>query len=165
MAAECRKLINFGITGPDSIDGVGTNAKMNEFEAAMGLCVLDEIDIVKRERKTIGSLYRKELRDYVQFQEWSKFSRNNYSYAPILLSSEEETLRVIHALENSSITPRRYFYPSLDTCNYSEQQSICKNSRDISSRILCLPIYPGLSLEEVHLIIATVKSAVENGRE
>lgn len=53
LARKLRMLINFGITGPATIESGGTNPKMNEMEAAMGLCVLDEIEFIKTERKRI----------------------------------------------------------------------------------------------------------------
>src|SRR5699024_3095839 len=72
LAKKIRLLINFGITGPTTIERVGTNAKMNEFEAAMGLCVLDEIESIKAGRQQVWEIYQKELHSKVDFQQWSE---------------------------------------------------------------------------------------------
>lgn len=145
LAKKIRQLINFGITSPTTIDSVGTNAKMNEFEAAMGLCVLDEIETIKQQRKNIWETYVEKLPGQVAFQKWNTNSQNNYAYAPMLCDSEAELLKVEAKLKENEIIPRRYFYPSLDTLEYLKGNQVCSISRDIASRILCLPIYPGLN--------------------
>ena len=144
LAKKVRLLINFGITGPTTIESVGTNAKMNEFEAAMGLCLLDEIDIIRSEREEVWQMYQQELSGIVAFQQWNAQSDNNYAYAPVLFKSEAKLLEAEARLKANDIMPRRYFYPSLDTLDYLSTEQVCVHSRDIASRILCLPIYPGL---------------------
>jgi dTDP-4-amino-4,6-dideoxygalactose transaminase len=144
LVQKARYLINFGIENAESIPNLGTNAKMNEFEAAMGLCVLDELENIKTKRKEVYELYIKELRGIIIFQEQNNNSTLNYSYIPIILKDEKQTLEVQKILNEKNIFPRRYFYPSLDTLEYIEPKQFMPNSRDISSRILCLPIYPEL---------------------
>lgn len=156
LARKIRLLINFGITGPTTIESVGTNAKMNEFEAAMGLCVLDEIDTIKTQRERIWKTYQQELTGRVEFQTWNPQSQNNHAYAPVLFESEAELLKVEVKLKENNIIPRRYFYPSLDTLDYLKNNQACSISRDIASRILCLPIYPGLSELEQKKIIEKI---------
>ena len=160
LAVKARYLINFGIKSPESIPHLGTNAKMNEFEAAMGLCVLDDIVEIKNKRKSIFDIYKNRLEGLVQFQKKNVNASENYSYAPIVFKSEKELLKVQKALENKQIFGRRYFYPSLDTLSYIEPKQKCKVSRDISTRILCLPIYPDLKLEEQSEIIEIVKKNI-----
>nr|WP_079782506.1 DegT/DnrJ/EryC1/StrS family aminotransferase [Pseudomonas sp. LPH1] len=145
LAKKIRLLMNFGITGPTTIESVGTNAKMNEFEAAMGLCVLDEIEIIKAERQRIWDAYQAGIpQGLVQYQKWSSNSYNNYAYAPVLFESEARLLSVEAKLKERSIIPRRYFYPSLDTLEYLNSNQSCPISRDVARRVMCLPIYPGL---------------------
>ena len=164
LAEKIRLLINFGISGPDKIDTIGTNAKMNEFEAAMGLCVLDEIENIKSQRERIWRFYFDKLEGFVDFQDWNSNSNNNYSYAPILFKSEQELLIVKENLEQNHIFPRRYFYPSLDDIEATKiyTKNTKSNSKDISKRILCLPIYPSLKIEEqkhiVNIITDTISS-------
>lgn len=160
LVKKARYLINFGIEGPESIPHLGTNAKMNEFEAAMGLCLLDEIETVNQERKKVYELYQDELNGFVKFQERNENTSCNYSYFPIVLKSEQQLLKVQKALNNKNIYPRRYFYPSLDTLSYIEPKQKCESSRSISKKILCLPLYPGLSTEEQVLIIKTLKQSL-----
>lgn len=160
LAKKIRTQINFGITSGGKIKLVGTNAKMNEFEAAMGLCVLDEIDLITNQRKEICESYQQELGNLVTFQSWNKYSRNNYAYAPVLFKSEEELLRVNDALNIKSIFARRYFYPSLDTLDYLPSKQNLTISRDIAERILCLPLYSDLAVEEQKVIVDTIKKSL-----
>jgi dTDP-4-amino-4,6-dideoxygalactose transaminase len=157
LVQKARYLINFGIENAESIPELGTNAKMNEFEAAMGLCVLDDIENIKQSRKVILETYQTQLKGFVEFQEQNEYATQNYSYFPIVLKDEEQLLKVQKALNDQQIFPRRYFYPSLDTLSYIEPKQYCTNSRDIASRILCLPIYADLDENDLKLIIKIVK--------
>lgn len=165
LAERVRKIINFGITGLLSIEGLGTNAKMNEMEAAMGLCVLDEIEFIRDKRKRIWERYYSELQSFVAFQTWHSESDNNHAYAPILLKSDAQVKHVQTSLESHNIFTRRYFYPSLDTVDFetvkpAPQMNIIAN--DIACRILCLPIYPSLTSSEQELIIKVIIDALKD---
>jgi dTDP-4-amino-4,6-dideoxygalactose transaminase len=160
LVEKARYLINFGIENAESIPDLGTNAKMNEFEAAMGLCMLDEMEEIFQRRRDVYERYQKEFSGLVQFQEQNINSTPNYSYFPIILKDEEETLNVQHALNHQNIFPRRYFYPSLDTLHYIEPKQYCEFSRDISKRILCLPIYPELEENDQVKITDTIKGSL-----
>lgn len=160
LVEKARYLINFGIENAESIPELGSNAKMNEFEAAMGLCMLDEMEEVFQRRKDIYRSYEKELKGIIQFQEQNSDSTQNYGYFPIVLKDEEQTLKLQKALNEKQIFPRRYFYPSLDTLSYIEPKQYAPISRDISSRILALPIYPELEENEQGLILDIIKSVV-----
>ena len=159
---KAKLLINFGITGPESINGEGVNAKMNEFQAAMGLCVLDDIEIILEQRAEVWHHYETNLKECVKLQEHNPYSTNNYSYFPVVFKTENVLLRVVELLNKNGVNPRRYFYPSLDTLDYLQPQKAQKVSRDIASRILCLPIYPGLTAEDVELICSLIKKAVKS---
>ena len=160
LAQKARYLINFGIENTESIPHLGTNAKMNEFEAAMGLCVLDDIEDIKESRKEVYEIYQKELDGIVDFQKQNKNSTQNYSYFPVVFKNKSELLRVQKALNEKDINPRRYFYPSLDTLDYIEPKQECKISRDISKKILCLPIYPELEKDIQDEIIKTIRGTI-----
>jgi dTDP-4-amino-4,6-dideoxygalactose transaminase len=160
LVQKARNLINFGIDGPESISSLGTNAKMNEFEAAMGLCMLDEIVTIKDKRKELYEVYQKELTSIVKFQEQNKNATLNYSYFPIILKNEQQTLKIQKALNDKDIFPRRYFYPSLDTLEYIEPKQYMVTSRDVSNRILCLPLYPDLTVNEQMQIINIIKGVL-----
>ena len=161
LVQKARYFINFGIKNQEEIPHLGTNAKMNEFEAAMGLCVLDDIEEIKEKRKVILENYRKELKGLVQFQEQNTNTIQNYSYFPIIFDNQEQLLKVQKALNEKNIFPRRYFYPSLDTLDYIEPKQECKISRDMSKRILCLPIYAELGKDIQNKIINTIKDKLK----
>lgn len=162
LVQKARYLINFGIENPESIPELGTNAKMNEFEAAMGLCILDDIEQIRQNRKILFERYQTKLQGLIQFQEQNLNSTQNYSYFPVLLESEKQLKKVQKALNEQQIFPRRYFYPSLDTLNYIEPKQYCLISRDISKRILCLPIYPELIEIEQNTILDIIKVQLDS---
>jgi len=152
LYAKAKRLINFGYEEGE-INGPGINSKMNEFSAAMGLAILDDMDGILEKRALIWNRYREALQGHVEFQKMNKHSTNNYHYFPIILRDEDQVLKVQQALNDANIFPRRYFYPSLDTLDYLQPQQPMERSRDIANRILCLPIYPDLSENEQSGII------------
>ena len=157
LVQKARYLINFGIENAESIPELGTNAKMNEFEAAMGLCMLDEMENIMKKREAVYRRYAQALGDIVQVPRWNPRATRNYGYFPILLKDEAETLKVQKALNQHNIYPRRYFYPSLDTLSYIEPKQFMTISRDVSKRILALPMYPELEEENQMKIITIVR--------
>lgn len=159
LIKECKKLINFGITGYDKVEGQGTNCKMNEFAAAMGLAVLDNIDYIMAERERVDARYRELLPQEVLLQVIHT-ANNNHAYFPVLFKDETECLKVRDNLLANEIMPRRYFYPSLDTLDYVGIQ-YCYISRDIASRILCLPMYDSLSNQEISKICNIVNECIK----
>ena len=153
---RAKAMINFGIdaqSGAGTIDMLGINAKMNEFEAAMGLCLLDDIDMIIDKRKKVYEYYKENLQHILQVQKINPDATMNYSYFPVLFDSEEVLLRVVDQLNAKEIFPRRYFYPSLDTLPYLKRSLMQPVSEDISRRILCLPLYPGLEREAQSKIV------------
>lgn len=160
LVQKARYLINFGIKNTEEIPHLGTNAKMNEFEAAMGLCVLDDIEEIKEKRRVITEKYRQELKSLVQLQEQNENATENYSYLPVVFENEEQLLKIQKALNDKQIFSRRYFYPSLDTLTYIEPKQECEISRDISRRILCLPIFAELEKDIQNTIIKTIKDNI-----
>lgn len=161
LVEKARRIINFGIESEESIPEVGQNAKMNEFEAAMGLCMLEDIDDILKDRKDIYTNYIVGLDSKVIIPEQNKNSAPNYSYFPVIFKNEEELKKIRFALNKENIFPRRYFYPSLDTLNYIKSKQYCKNSRDISKRILCLPMYPDLSISDQNRIIGIISRFIK----
>lgn len=144
-----------------AIDGeykiVGTNAKMTEFNAAMGLAHLKYMDEIIEERRKICELYDELLAGVVERPRVPKDLEYNYIYYPIILKSEEETLEIIKKLNEHEIYPRRYFYPSLNLLQYVKDRGNCPISEDISKRILALPLYNGLKEEEIRKICDIIR--------
>ena len=88
----------------------------------------------------------------------------NYIYYPIILKDEVETIEIIRKLNANDINPRRYFYPSLNKLNYIENKIDCPISEDISKRILCLPLYNGLTKEDIFKISEIIIERVRENR-
>ena len=168
IAERIRLLINFGITGPARVDALGINAKMNEFQAAMGLAVLEDLDRILEQRQDIFTRYEQGLKDSVMMPELHDGATRNHAYLPLIFRSSGERASVESALKAQQIIPRRYFYPSLNTLPYLEGANACPVSEDIVERILCLPIYPGLRDEiPVEDIVELVKQGIRtaSGRQ
>lgn len=162
LAHKISYMRNFGHNGPEAFFGVGVNGKSSEFQAAMGLCVLPHLTEIIARRKEISDVYVKMLLDlpltFLQIQEGT--SSYNYAYFPIVLETEEVLFKVVKALNHEHITPRRYFYPSLNTLNYVENNLINDFATDVSKRVLCLPLYPQLTEQEVIKIAEIIQIAL-----
>ncbi len=156
LADRVRLLCNFGIVDTDQIEGIGINAKLNEFSAAMGMCVLDDIELILECRAEIGRRYEKRLGDHFDLQLLQPESQCNYSYFPIALDDENQLLRCRSQLNENGINPRRYFYPSLDTLEHLQPQTPQPRSRALSRRVMCLPIYPGLPRKVQEMVVQTL---------
>lgn len=157
---KAKLMINFGIKGPDCIKSIGINAKMNEFQAAMGLCVLEDIDKILEERKKVYEYYMNNLPNSLTFQKKNEDGTLNYGYFPVVFREEEVLVKVKENLNNEGIYPRRYFYPSLDGLSYLKRQKNVPNSAYISKRILCLPIYDSMELNAARKVIEIIKNQI-----
>lgn len=160
-----RLMINFGIPGYDQISELGINCKMNEFQAAMGLCVLDDLEIILASREKVWANYMSAFKRQksITLQTQNDLSSQNYSYYPIILDSQDILLELKEALLKKDIAPRRYFYPSLEQLPYVQPGQHVPNSASIAQRILCLPIYPNLEPSIQDSIIETVIKITTNG--
>ncbi|MDB5175757.1 MAG: vioA [Candidatus Saccharibacteria bacterium] len=140
---------------------LGINAKASEFQAAMGLCNLKYIDGNIAKRKVIFEKYSQLLN--ASFQKLALNDPNvdyNYMYYPVVLKDEPTLLKVVAALNEQNIFPRRYFYPSLNKLPYLDSNQSCPVSESISSRIICLPLYVGLELEQVERIANVMNNSL-----
>lgn len=155
-AALLKKLAfirNFGFDGPEAFAELGINGKNSEFHAAMGLVNLNHIEAIQNKRKLISDRYDKNLQNHKSVKQiWHKQSENNYAYYPILFESEESMLTAMDFLKKHEIYTRRYFFPSLaNTLPYLEPKNF-EITDKIAKCVMCLPLYPDLSEEEVDLI-------------
>lgn len=149
---RAKKMINFGLAGPESIEEIGINAKLSELQAAMGLCVLDEVGDNLEARARIWNSYANALSKKVQLQSKREGLGYNYAYFPVVFETEEQTTRVVAALKDRGILARRYFYPSLESVVSLGQNEMQPVSDSIAKRILCLPIYADLEMHQVETI-------------
>jgi dTDP-4-amino-4,6-dideoxygalactose transaminase len=156
---RARKMINFGITGPETIEELGINAKMNELQAAMGLCVLDEMETNLNARSAVWTHYESELKDVVKLQKKSEHLSYNSAYFPAVFETELQATAVAEILKENSVLVRRYFYPSLENVEILGAKTKQPISNDIASRILCFPIYYSLTLADQKMIVDVARKA------
>lgn len=149
---------SFGHVG-DEYFTLGINGKNSEFHAAMGLCNISRVAGFIEQRRKISDLYRQELATIrVCFPTPMEESLEyNYSYFPVLFESENHLLRVKDGLAAQSVNTRRYFFPSLNKLPYNTGAP-CPISEDVSRRVLCLPFYHELALDEVRWISRLVRN-------
>lgn len=149
---------NFGHNGPLAFHGLGINAKISELQSALGLAVLPYMNHIISERKNVVDFYNNNLNfNTVKSLKIRENTEWNYSYYPVIFDSEETLLHVSEALANDNIIPRRYFYPSLNTIEYTKGEKM-PVSESIASRILCLPLYVGISETDLENIIQIINT-------
>lgn len=154
------RLKNFGIRGPEVVDGVGANAKMNEFCAAMGLCNLRHIDDEIEKRGKVAERYRSRLEgaEGIRMNPVQKEVRSNYAYFPVIIDEKKfgaSRNEVADVLAEHGIYARKYFYPLTNTFDCFHRQFDVEKTPEalrISKRVLTLPLYAELPLEEADRI-------------
>ena len=153
-------LRSFGHIG-DVHHTLGINAKMTEPHAAMGLCLLGRFAENIQKRKRVSEMYDALLptSGLRKPKELQGFQRN-YSYYPIIFDSHAAMTKAIAALNTDKVFPRRYFYPSLNNLPYLKKTRPCPIAEDISSRVLCVPLYAELEEKTVERILGIVKSCL-----
>lgn len=144
---------NFGFAGPEAFAELGINGKNSEFHAAMGLINLKYIQDIHDKRKLLTAQYHKRFRNAKTYiPEWRPDATMNYAYYPIIFESEELALKCFGALKRKEIFARRYFYPSLANVLPYLPPKEMPVTDDIAKRVLCLPLYFDLSIEEIDMI-------------
>lgn len=162
------QLKNFGITDEVSVVAAGINGKMHEVSAAFGLLQLEHIEQSLAARQQIDTQYRVGLADIAGIRCVPLFvgGKANYSYFPILVDPQYSLTRdeLYELLKSNEIYARRYFYPLISSFSMyqnmaSAAQGNLPNATRVSASILCLPIYPDLSGEDVDRIIDIIRRA------
>lgn len=138
----------FGHEG-DTHYSLGINAKQDEFNAAMGLLNFKYLHEIIAARKHICKLYDTLLNGKLGRPKQQQYLDYNYAYYPVVFDSENDLLAAFSRLAKIDVFPRRYFYPTLNTLPYLNKHYDCPVSEDISKRIACLPLYVGLSDENI----------------
>lgn len=154
------KLKNFGIQSEEIVDGIGANAKMNEFQAAMGICNLRHLSSEIEKRKKVVEQYTRRLSEVegIKLCELREGILSNYAYFPVVFDGYKyDRNKVYELLKEKGIFARKYFYPltnSFECYQDFETAGIDKTpiAAYFADRIVTLPLYPDLSLEEVDLI-------------
>lgn len=155
-AALLKKLAymrNFGFDGPENFAELGINGKNSEYHAAMGLANLRYLDAIYQKRKELTERYDHKLKNLeARRPVWHQGSENNFAYYPLVFEEEVLMLQAMEHLKLNEIFTRRYFYPSLaKSLPYVRSQDLPVTGQ-IAQRVLCLPLYFDLTLEEVDLI-------------
>lgn len=149
----------FGHIGEDQYLDIGINAKMSELHAAMGLCVLPKVDELIELRRACTEKYNQLLnKPGLQVMSVPENIQYNYTYYPVLFSSNKDMLTVRNNLLENNIMPRRYFYPSLNTLPYldAKYRNSCPVSESVAQRVLALPLSHDLLLSEVERVAEIV---------
>lgn len=160
LGLELYRLKNFGIRGPEKVDYVGSNAKMNEFQAAMGLCNLRYVDEEIAKRKSVYGHYLSRLRDVkgIRLMKQQENVEYNYAYFPVIFDEKifgSTRNDVFDALEKENIFARKYFYPLTNTydCFHGKYDvNETPIALYVSQRVLTLPIFADLSVQTVDKI-------------
>lgn len=160
---------NFGITGPEDVEYVGGNAKMNEFCAAMGVCNLRHLDGEVAKRRAVAERYWERLEGIpgVRVFRPAEGVEHNYAYLPVLFDPEGFGATrddVFEALDAAGVGARKYFYPLVSdyACYRSVYSSDCTPvAKRMATQVLTLPMYADLALEDVDRICDVV---AETGR-
>lgn len=160
LGRKLYELKNFGIHGPEEVSAVGANAKMNEFCAAMGLCNLRHLDEEIAKRKSVVERYWENLGDIegVRLNAVQKDVTSNCAYFPVVFDEKAfgaSRSEVFDKLAENGIGARKYFYPLTNTFScfhgkYSADDTPV--ARYIAKRVLTLPLYSDLDLEDVDRI-------------
>jgi dTDP-4-amino-4,6-dideoxygalactose transaminase len=161
------QLKNFGFIDETTVTSAGINGKMSEINAAFGLLQLKHVDEAIERRKKIAAIYREQLKDIrgLSCLDIVPGATLNYSYFPVLIDSEFPLSRdgLYQKLKDRNIFSRRYFYPLISQFPmYSHFPSA--NSEDLpnatkaANQILCLPIFPELTLAEQTYICSSISS-------
>ncbi len=164
------QLKNFGIQSETIVNGIGANAKMNEFQAAMGLCNLRHVDGQITKRKKVFQRYIENLADIKQIKVnmVNPYVASNYAYFPIVFKNGNvEKIRdtVYDELKLHGIYARKYFYPLTNTFEcYHGMFDVSKTpvALNISGNVLTLPLYADLELSDVDRISCLIKKIVRS---
>lgn len=160
-------LKNFGIRDTECVEAVGANAKMNEFQAAMGICNLRHIKQNISRRKEIVAKYRNLLDNIEGIRCWKEQPnvKHNYAYFPILVDSERFGITrdgLFEILDQNNIGARKYFYPITSSFDaYKGVFDVMKTpiAYKTSLEVMTLPLYPELTDEQVENICAVIRGA------
>lgn len=160
MGKSIYELKNFGIHDVEEVSAVGANAKMNEFCAAMGLCNLRHVDGEIKKRKKVVERYLEHLEgvEGLQFNLAQKEVKTNYSYFPVIFEAKKfgaSREEVFDKLLENGVEARKYFYPLTNTFSCFRQAYNVDETPialHISKRVLTLPLYADLDLQEVDRI-------------
>ena len=162
MKQRIDRLKNFGIVNETTIDDISLNGKLSEVHSALGLLQLKVIDKTLSARQKVDATYRNLLEgiDGIKCIPRLNMEKDNYSYFPIVISAPYPLSRdeLFEKLKENNIFARKYFYPLMsDLSVYQQFKSDTPNAKKLSEQVLCLPMYPALSIVESNYIVNIIK--------
>ncbi len=162
MKEHIDNLKNFGFRGETTVVAPGINAKMNEFQAALGILQLKHVDNIIARRKKVVSLYREKLKIIkgITFLDDMPGVKHNYAYFPVLINEKEHGKSrddVYHFLRQHNIYVRRYFYPLISRFpSYSALETAepanLLIAEQVAAKVLCLPVFPEVKEDTIEYI-------------
>ena len=158
---KLRRIRFFGFENHAEIVEDGFNGKMTEVHAAVGIANLRYLDKALADRKEKYAKYKEILSQNPEISFQKITTGCNYSYFPAIFKNEETALKVVAALNAENIFPRRYFYPSVNTFTKLVPYVQMPKSEDIASRILCLPLHMGMTMDDVEEISNTTLRTIK----
>jgi dTDP-4-amino-4,6-dideoxygalactose transaminase len=167
MKQSVDRLINFGFIDETTIKGIGINGKMSEFNAAVGLLQLDNVEALIESRKAAYNNYNSRLSSIPALQmPHFENHRSNFGYFPVILDTASASDRdmLYDFLRTKGIYARRYFHPLIvDFPDYNAFKQIgsLTAARNLSDRILCLPIYAGITNEDIDRVCSAIEQWFE----
>lgn len=175
LAAQIRLMKNFGFAGYDNVDFIGTNGKMTEVSAAMGLSSLERLDeFIEVNRRNYG-IYRQELADVpgVRLIDYAVTEKCNYQYVILEIDEVEAGfnrdvfIRILHA---ENVLARRYFYPGCHQMEpyrsyFPHASLLLPQTERLANRVMSLPTGTAVSSEDVTNICKIIQLAVTQGAE
>lgn len=159
-------LKNFGFADEVTVVEPGINAKMNEFQAALGLLQLKHVEEYIEKRKAVAAKYRNELKNVkgIRFLDDIPGVKHSYTYFPVLIDEKiygESRDEVYERLKKNNIYGRRYFYPLIS--RFSTYRGLASASavnlpvaEKIANQVICLPIFPDLKSETIKQVITLI---------
>lgn len=151
---RARAIRNFGFDPVrGEIGSVGINGKMSEVNAAFGLAMLDDYDILLERRLQLYSIYMESLPVSLVQPLWSESATQNATYMPVVFESAGDRDRCEAALNEADIPTRRYFSPCLGSADDLARLTVAQS---VADRVLCLPLYASMPDDLVRRVLATV---------
>jgi len=175
LAAKMRLMKNFGFAGYDNVIYIGTNGKMNEAAAAMGLTNLESLDEFISINRRNYECYNSCLRDIpgIKILQYDDHEKQNYQYIVIEIDefktglSRDELLKVLHA---ENILARRYFYPGCHRMEpyrsyFPHAHLLLPVTEEVAKRVMVLPTGSSIDPQSINIICQIIRLAVENGKD
>lgn len=167
MKQRIDRLKNFGFAGETSVVGIGINGKMDELRSAWGLLTLRGVDAAIQRRRELCQAYREALSDVegIRLLPLSRDTEPNYAYMPIFVEDAYGETRdaLYERMKGAGVYGRRYFYPLITAfepyAQYLTQQpqADIAQARQASEQVICLPLYPAMSYEELMQVVRIIK--------